>query len=99
LLKEWEFQKLYHTASPHFKPIVLYAYTTGMRKGEILKLRWEMGLTGHKDIRMLKRYSHTREEAKKAAIEKLGRRLKRFSMDTSEVKNRLRAPIRILLAY
>ncbi len=42
-----------------------------------------MDLTGHKDIRMLKRYSHTREEVKKAAIEKLGKRLKRFSIDTS----------------
>lgn len=35
-----------------------------------------MELTGHKDIRMLKRYSHTHQEAKIAAIEKLGNRLK-----------------------
>jgi len=182
VLKEWEFHKLYQAASPHLKPILLCAYTTGMRKGEILKLKWKdvdleqgyifvketknnesralpidetlketliqlneesicehiftthegepytykdafkrawttalkrsriakcrfhdlrhtfcsdlivgekediatvMELTGHKDIRMLQRYSHTREEAKKAAITKLGKRLKHLSMDTS----------------
>ncbi len=33
-------------------------------------------LTGHKDIRMLKRYGHTREEFKKEAIRKLGEGLK-----------------------
>jgi len=30
-----------------------------------------MALSGHKDIKMLKRYSHTREEAKKNAIHKI----------------------------
>ena len=30
-----------------------------------------MALSGHKDIKMLKRYSHTKEEAKKKAISKL----------------------------
>jgi len=30
-----------------------------------------MALSGHKDISMLKRYSHTREEAKRVAINKL----------------------------
>jgi integrase len=34
-----------------------------------------MALTGHKDIRMLQRYSHTREEAKKIAINKLSNNL------------------------
>jgi len=29
-----------------------------------------MALTGHKDISMLLRYSHTREEAKRSAISK-----------------------------
>ena len=41
-----------------------------------------MALTGQKDIRMLMRYSHTREEAKKAAIEKLGKRLDPRTIDT-----------------
>jgi integrase len=35
-----------------------------------------MAMSGHKDMRMLQRYSHTREEAKKSAISKLGNRLK-----------------------
>jgi len=30
-----------------------------------------MALSGHKDISMLKRYSHTQDEAKKKAIRKL----------------------------
>jgi len=34
-----------------------------------------MALTGHKDITMLLRYSHTREEAKKNAINKIGFKL------------------------
>ena len=195
VLKEWEFQKLYQAASPHFKPILLCAYTTGMRKGEILKLKWEdvdlengyiivketknnesralpmdetlrenlvqlqekskyeyifttnhekpyiykdafkrawttalkrsgivkcrfhdlrhtfcsdlivgekediatvMELTGHKDIRMLKRYSHTREEAKKAAITKLGKRLNSLSIDTSMDTSQAKAAIKPL---
>ncbi len=36
-----EFHKLYQAASPHFKPILLCAYQTGARKGELTKLRWE----------------------------------------------------------
>lgn len=172
--KEWEFQALYDAASPHFKPILLCAYMTGMRRSEIAKLKWRdvdleagyiqitesknnesrtipiggalhetllamkesttceyvftspdgkpytsatswkrswctalkksgiergrfhdfrhtfvsnlivnekedfatvMALSGHKDISMLKRYSHTKEEAKKAAIYKLQKRM------------------------
>jgi len=34
-----------------------------------------MALSGHKDISMLKRYSHTQEEAKKFAISKLERHI------------------------
>ncbi len=41
-----------------------------------------MALSGHKDITMLKRYSHTREEAKKTAIKKLENRLNFLGMDT-----------------
>jgi integrase len=182
VLTEEEFHKLYQAASPHFKPILLCAYMTGMRRSEIAKLKWEdidfkrgyiyvketkndesrsipmakpllitlaelrkratgefvfttprgepytyitawkrawegalrrsgigkcrfhdlrhtfvsnlivgekedlatvMELSGHKDIRMLRRYSHTRESAKKTAVEKLGERLNRLFMDTS----------------
>jgi len=170
VIRDWEFQKLYDCAPMHFKPILLCAYFTGMRKGEIQKLKWKdvdlkegyvtvaesknneyrtipitnmlwsslnrlnlnshneyvfntrkgepyksdsawkrvwnntldksgiekcrfhdlrhtfisnlivdhkedfatvMALSGHKDISMLKRYSHTRKEAKKRAINKL----------------------------
>jgi integrase len=176
-----EFERLYSSASVHFKPVLLCAYLTGMRKGEIARLMWEdvdlkdrylivkeskngesrtiplhsrlistllelkdksenpyvfttpegnayisdsawkrafytalkksgigkcrfhdlrhsfcsnlivgekedfvtvMELTGHKDMRMLKRYSHTRESAKRSAIDKLGNRLNLIVMDT-----------------
>ncbi len=192
VLKDWEFEKLYEAASSHFRPILLCAYMTGMRSGEIANLKWEnvdledeyievidtknnesrsiptadsllgvlkrlnknseselvftrpdgkqykfparwktewahtlkkagigkcrfhdmrhtftsklivdekedyatvMALTGHRDITMLQRYSHTKEEAKKAAIKKLGNRLRSSSvidtyLDTSSVKRR-----------
>jgi len=180
-LKEWEFQKLYNSASEGFRAILLCAYMTGMRRSEIARLKWEdvdledryihvsvtkngeprsipigeplfdvlrslksrtscdfvftspdgkpytsltswkrtwttalkrsgiekcrfhdlrhtfvsnliigekedfatvMALSGHKDISMLKRYSHTQEEAKKAAIQKLGKHVKITTMDT-----------------
>ena len=35
-----EFQKLYEAAPNHFKPILLCAYITGMRRGEIVNLKW-----------------------------------------------------------
>jgi len=172
--KPAEFQKLYEAASHHFKPILLCAYMTGMRRSEIARLKWSdvdsqdktiyvsetkndeprtipigeaffntlqkmkrnsesefvfttpdgkpytsrsswkstwtttlkksgiekgrfhdfrhtfisnlivnekedfatvMALSGHKDISMLKRYSHTQEEAKKNAVNKLNSKL------------------------
>jgi len=181
VLNELEFQKLYTACPLHLRPIVLCAYTTGMRRTEISKLRWEnvdfrtkyihldetknnetrsiplndlllehilklyktttseyvftrpdgkpytartswrylwlkaliesginnlrfhdlrhtfisrlivdekedfatvMSLSGHKDIRMLKHYSHTHEDAKKAAVDKLAKRINISSMDT-----------------
>lgn len=181
VLKDSEFQKLYQTASPHFKPILLCAYFTGMRRGEIAHLKWDdldltdgyilvkesknneprsipiceillktlrglkenlksefvftthegepyksttawkrawttalkksgigkcrfhdlrhtftsnlivglkedhitvKALTGHKDTRMLQRYSHTSEEYKRKAISKLGNSLNLDTMDT-----------------
>lgn len=36
-----QFDKLYDEAAEHFKPILLTALLTGMRKDEILSLRWE----------------------------------------------------------
>jgi integrase len=176
-LDDGEFERIYQAASPEFKPVLLCAYLTGMRRGEIRNLKWEdvdfntdyifvketknnesraipmddllrekllelkndedeyvfqvfrerslmsfyrefwkaarkagvkctfhslrhtftsnlmtrlkedpatvMELTGHKDVRMLMRYSHTKEELKKAAIARLGKHVKTLSMDTS----------------
>ena len=181
VLTDQEFQRLYLAASDHFKPILLCAYMTGMRRSEIARLKWKdvnlvdgllevietknyeprsipigepllnilremektvvsefvfispdgkpytsltswkrtwstalrksgiekcrfhdlrhtfvsnlivgekedfatvMALSGHKDISMLKRYSHTQEEAKKAAIQKLGRHVQITTLDT-----------------
>ena len=41
VLRENEEVRLLEACSPHIKPIVMVALHTGMRKGEVLKLRWE----------------------------------------------------------
>ncbi len=41
ILKKEEFKKLYDAASEHLRPILVTAYCTGMRKNEILTLKWE----------------------------------------------------------
>jgi len=185
VLKDWEFLRLYEASSSHFKPILLCAYMTGMRRSEIAKLKWRdvelqdgylyvvetkngesrtipiaeslvdtlsimkkdtnreyvfnspdgtpyssstswkrtwsttlklagiekcrfhdfrhtfvsnlivrekedfatvMALSGHKDISMLKRYSHTQDEAKKAAINKLEKTHRLLTKELSVVK-------------
>jgi integrase len=40
-LTQEEIEKLYNCSADHLKPIVLTALLTGMRKSEILKLKWE----------------------------------------------------------
>ncbi len=185
----WEFRALYEAASHHFKPILLCAYMTGMRRSEISRLKWKdvdfedgtiyvaetkndepriipmsqallntlvnikdtaasefvfttpegkpytslsawkrawstalkksgiekgrfhdlrhtfvsnlivnekedfatvMALSGHKDISMLKRYSHTQDEAKKNAISKLDESFNDINESVlgSELRNR-----------
>ena len=59
-----------------------HAFYSNLIVGEKEDFETVMSLSGHKDLRMLKRYSHTREESKKAAISKLGNRLKSINMDT-----------------
>ena len=41
MLNEEEFEKLLQVSPEHLKPILICAYETGMRLGEILSLRWE----------------------------------------------------------
>lgn len=41
ILKDSEFQRLFEACSERLKPIVLCAFTTGMRRSEIAGLRWE----------------------------------------------------------
>lgn len=36
-----EYQRLLENCSLHFRPVVMLAYDTGMRKGEILGLKWD----------------------------------------------------------
>jgi hypothetical protein len=59
-----------------------HTFVSNLIVGEKEDFETVMSLSGHKDLRMLKRYSHTREESKKAAISKLGNRLKSTGMDT-----------------
>lgn len=39
-LKQAEFEALFETCADYIKPILITALNTGMRKGEILKLKW-----------------------------------------------------------
>ena len=55
VLKEEEFEKLYNAASFHFKPILFCAYLTGMRKGEIITLKW-------KDLDLKESYIYLKEK-------------------------------------
>lgn len=179
--KPWELQKLYEAAPNHFKPILVCAYMTGMRRSEMARLKWSnidfhdrtiyiaetkndeprtipisealfnilqelkinsesafvftthegkpytsrsswkstwtttikksgvekgrfhdfrhtfisnlivnekedfatvMALSGHKDISMLKRYSHTQDEAKRNAIKKLNSKVYDFHIES-----------------
>jgi len=57
-----------------------HAFCSNLIVGEKEDFETVMSVSGHKDLRMLKRYSHTREEAKKAAIQKLGNRLESASL-------------------
>jgi integrase len=59
-----------------------HTFVSNLIVGEKEDFRTVMALSGHKDTSMLKRYSHTQEEAKKAAIKKLETRLNLSGMDT-----------------
>ncbi len=48
-----------------------HTFVSNLIVGEKEDFATVMALSGHRDISMLKRYSHTQEEAKKAAIAKL----------------------------
>ena len=41
VLSQDEEQKLINAAAPHFKPLIIVAINTGMRRGELLALQWE----------------------------------------------------------
>lgn len=41
VLSEEEFLRLFNSATPHLRPILLSAVSTGMRRGEVLNLKWE----------------------------------------------------------
>lgn len=51
-----------------------HTFVSNLIVGEKEDFATVMALSGHKDISMLKRYSHTQEEAKREAIHKLEKR-------------------------
>ena len=57
-----EFQRLLDYCAPHLKPIVLVAVHSGMRKGEILKLKWEQVDIRHNFILLDKTKNGERRE-------------------------------------
>ncbi|MDA2920745.1 site-specific integrase [Desulfobacterota bacterium AH_259_B03_O07] len=54
VLSNEEFQNIYNEASEFLRPILLFALNTGMRQGEILKLRWD-------DINLNQEYINVRD--------------------------------------
>jgi integrase len=65
-----------------------HTFVSNLIVGEKEDVATVMELSGHKDMSMLKRYSHTREDAKKAAIQKLGVRLENFDTSRLPVLNK-----------
>ncbi len=55
-----EAEKLIHCASPHLKPIIMVALYTGLRKSELLSLRWE-NIDFHNEVIRIKK-TKTRKE-------------------------------------
>ena len=65
LIKE-EIKTLYSACANHLKPIVIVALSTGMRKGEILKLKWEDLDFRQKIIYILNTKSNQKEKSFRA---------------------------------
>lgn len=63
-----------------------HTFVSNLIVGEKEDFSTVMALSGHKDISMLKRYTHTQEDAKKAAIAKLQHRFLNQETETSVVK-------------
>lgn len=59
-----------------------HTFVSNLIVGEKEDFSTVMALSGHKDISMLKRYTHTREDAKKAAVQKLEKYAKIATIDT-----------------
>lgn len=59
-----------------------HTFCSNLIVGEKKDFATVMALSGHKDISLLKRYSHTQETAKKAAVNKLGKDLNFLTPDT-----------------
>lgn len=53
VLSDEEFNRLYNSSVPHLKPILLCAYLTGMRRGEIQKLKWSEVDLGERYIHVI----------------------------------------------
>ena len=67
-LEQEEIKRLYDTCPGYLKPIVALAVSTGMRKGEILSLKWPDVDFRRKIITILKTKSQRKRENRKIAV-------------------------------
>ena len=67
-LEKEEIKSLYNTCPEYLKPIVALAVCTGMRRGEVLNLKWPDVDFRRKIITILKTKSQRKRENRKIAV-------------------------------
>jgi integrase len=79
-LNPYEFDRLLAVAPAHLKPILLTAYYTGMRRGELLKLTWDRVDLKAGVIRLLPENTKTQERRIIPLTKELTQMLQQFTI-------------------